>query len=152
MFNHQRLCLIAVMSGLSLYGLTGCKSENPPAYTDPIDLSARDSSVRPQDDFFDYANGGWIRKTVIPAAQSSWGAIFSLSDQSLANMRDILDSLSKVPGLQKGTVEQQVADLYGSLMDSAGIESKGLNPLREDLVRIAAIKDVRGVLDGSGPF
>lgn len=143
MFNHQRLTLIAV----SVLWLAGCKNEPPPPYSDPIDLSARDSVVRAQDDFFTYANGGWISKAVIPASQPAWGAIFSLSDQSLANMHEILDSLSKAPGLPKGTIEQQVADLYGSLMDSAGIESKGLEPLREDLARIDTIRDVPGILD-----
>jgi putative endopeptidase len=147
MSRHTSLILIGLIGCLALIGLPGCQNppENPPA--DPIDLSAVDSGTRPQDDFFTYANGGWVRKAVIPPSQSGWGAIFSLSDQSVSDMRSILDSLSKQTGLQKNSIEQQIGDLYTSLMDSAGIESKGFNPLKEDMDRIGKIQDTRGILD-----
>jgi putative endopeptidase len=147
MFNQSRLAPLALIAGLTLVGLSGCKSntENPPP--DPIDLSAQDSTVRAQDDFFTYANGSWIKKTVIPASQSSWGAFYTLVDQSLADTKNIMDSLSKQEGLQKGSIEQQVGDLYASIMDSAGIESKGLTPLKADLARIDQVKDVHGIID-----
>ena len=144
MFTYSKQ---AALAGLLLCGLAACNSEPPPPYKDPIDLSGKDSLIRAQDDFFTYANGGWIKKTEIPASQSAWGAIFSLGDQSLANINEILDSLSKAPGLEKGSVEQKVADLYGSVMDSSGIESKGLTPLKGDLERIAAINNLPGLLD-----
>ncbi len=147
MLNHPRLALVALMSASLLANLSGCTShaDNPPA--DPIDQSAVDSSTRPQDDFFTYANGGWLKKAVIPPSQYAWGAFFSLGDQSLADIHGIMDSLSKRTDLQKGSIEQQVADLYASIMDSATIESKGFDPLKEDLGRIDGIKDVKGIID-----
>ena len=58
-----------------------------------------------------------------------------------------MDSLSKLTGLTKGSPEQKVGDLYGSIMDSAGIEAKGLTPLNADLARIGRITDVTGIID-----
>jgi putative endopeptidase len=136
-----------LFGGLVIAGLAGCKNENPPAAADPIDLSAQDSSVRPQDDFFSYANGAWIKRTEIPSTQQSWGTFAQLGEQNLKNLNNIMDSLSKVSSLQHGSAEQRVADLYASIMDSAGIEARGLTPLKEDLTRIGGISGVNGLLD-----
>ena len=146
MNGTNRFALLALTGGLLLTTIAGCRpGEGAPAPTF-IDPTAVDSSVRPQDDFFTYANGNWIKHTEIPASQSAWGALYTLNDQSLANMHSILDSLAKVSGLQKGSIAQQVADLYASLMDSAGIASRKLDPLKEQLAAIGAVRDVPGVL------
>jgi putative endopeptidase len=130
---------------LALTIVVGCRPASPEISY--IDATSMDSSVRPQDDFFNYANGTWIKKTEIPASQIGWGSFFSLSDQSVANTHSILDSLSRLSGLPQGSIQQQVADLYGSIMDSAQIESLGLKPLDSDLTDIKGIKDVPGVFD-----
>ena len=135
-FNH--LALLSLLAAAP-----ACRQpEAAPSYIDP---TAVDSSVRPQDDFFLYANGGWLKRTEIPASQPAWGAIVTLTDQSLGRMHNILDSLSGVSGLKKGSIDQQVADLYASVIDSVGIEAKGLGPLKDDLDKIAAIGDVPGI-------
>ncbi|TDW96793.1 M13 family metallopeptidase [Dinghuibacter silviterrae] len=148
MNGTHRFALSLLAGGLLL--TAGCRQKPDGTAKAYIDQTAVDSAVRPQDDFFTYANGGWIKHTEIPASQPAWGAIFSLSDQALGNMRTILDSLSKVSGLQKGTVAQQVADLYGSIMDSAVIEAKKLDPLKDELGMINAVKDVPGVWAEAG--
>ena len=133
--------------GLVVATIAACKNEAPPTASDPIDLSAQDSSVRPQDDFFSYANGAWIKRTEIPSTQNSWGTFAMLAEQNLKNLNGIMDSLSKAGNLQHGSNEQKVADLYASLMDSAGIEAAGIKPLKEDLDRIGAVNSVPGLLD-----
>ena len=147
MLTYKKPSFYLLFGGLILAGLAGCKNENPPAPSDPIDLSAQDSSVRPQDDFFSYANGGWIKRTEIPSTQQSWGTFQMLTEQNLKNINHIMDSLSNAGNLQKGSTEQKVADLYASIMDSAGIEAKGLTPLKADLDRIQGIISVPGILD-----
>lgn len=143
MNGSPRLTLLAIAGGLMLTAACRNSSESgAPAYIDP---SAVDSSIRPQDDFFTYANGGWIKRTEIPASQSAWGALYSLSDKSLEDMHSILDSLDKTTGLQNGSIAQQVADLYASVMDSATIDGKALTPLKDELNDIAQIKDIPGV-------
>src|SRR4249920_2630873 len=89
---------------------------------DPLDISAQDSSVRPQSNFYLFANGGWLKTAVIPPSQSSWGAFSILLDSSINRLHRILDSLSTVTDAPKGSVAQQTADLFVSAMDSAGIE------------------------------
>jgi putative endopeptidase len=136
---------LAFFAFLILAGVSGCK---PPAVPpDSIDQTAEDSAVRPQKDFYTYANGGWIKRTTIPPSWGTWSGFQILLEQNLANLRGILDSVSKLPGLTRGTIEQQVGDLYSSIMDSAGIEARGLQPLKEHLARIGAIQNVQGILD-----
>ena len=139
MYNAFRLaCLALVLT-------VGCRPATPE--TSYIDATSLDSSVRPQDDFFNYSNGAWIKRTEIPASQIGWGSFFTLGDQAVANTHNILDSLSKASGLAQGSIQQQVADLYGSIMDSTQIDSLGLKPLASDLADINGIKDVPGIFD-----
>ncbi len=113
---------------------------------DPIDLKAIDSTVRPQDNFFLYANGTWLKNVQIPPSQSGWGSFFILFDSSLARMHSLLDSLAQLSNTVKNTTAQQVADLYFSAMDSAGIGARGWQPVKPELGSINAITDVNGLL------
>ncbi len=108
---------------------------------DPLDIAAQDSSVRPQDNFFLFANGTWLKTTEIPASQSAWGAFSTLLDSSLNRLNRILDSLGGISNATKGSLAQQTGDLYVSAMDSAGIESKGYLPVKPELDSINAIKN-----------
>ncbi|HVU85374.1 MAG TPA: M13 family metallopeptidase [Puia sp.] len=110
-------------------------------WPDPIDSTAHDHTVRPQDNFFLYVNGAWIKNTVIPPSQSSWGSFSTLQDSSIARLHGILDSLLQVPNLTKGSIAQQTSDLYRSGMDSVGIEQKGIKPVSAELDRIRGIKN-----------
>ena len=110
-----------------------------------LDQAGIDSTVRPQDDFFHYVNGGWIKKTEIPASESSWGAGAILYQNTTQNLKGLLDSCAKL-NAAKGTSEQKVGDFYLSAMDSAMIQQKGFSPMQADMQRIAAIQSLRDVL------
>ncbi|HMG66844.1 MAG TPA: M13 family metallopeptidase, partial [Chitinophagaceae bacterium] len=110
-----------------------------------LDQSGMDSTVRPQDDFFHYVNGGWIKKTVIPASESTWGAGAILYENTTKNLKNLLDSCAKL-NAAKGTNEQKVGDFYASAMDSAGIEKEGFTHLQPDLQRIAAIQSLKDIM------
>ncbi|HXB29226.1 MAG TPA: M13 family metallopeptidase [Puia sp.] len=107
---------------------------------DPLDISSQDSSVKPQSNFYLFANGTWLKTTEIPPSQSSWGAFSTLLDSSLNRLNRILDSLAGVTNAPKGTLAQQTGDLYVSAMDSAGIEKNGYLPVKSELDSITAIK------------
>ena len=111
-----------------------------------LDQSGIDSTVRPQDDFFHYVNGTWIKKTEIPASESSWGAGPILYQNTNQRLRNLLDSCAKL-NAPKGSNEQKVGDFYSSAMDSAAIEQKGFSPLQADMQRIAGIQSVKDVLN-----
>ncbi len=104
-----------------------------------IDTTNLDRSIRPQDDFFGFVNGTWIKKTEIPADQSSYGAFVELREGSEAALKAIVDEVSKAKA-PAGSERQKVRDLYLSFMDSARIEARGIAPLTGELEAIAALK------------
>lgn len=123
--------------------VAGC--HNPSTTAKPDFLTADiDSTVSPREDFFSWANGGWIKRTPIPDEESSWG---------LGNLveEDIYKRLKKVneDALQQhaaaGTIAQKIGDLWYSGMDSAGIERQGLAPLSKELEGIRSISSKEGL-------
>jgi putative endopeptidase len=104
-----------------------------------------DRSVQPGDDFYDYANGAWIKRTVIPPDRSGVGVFTALSDltnkRTAALIEEAAKSKAPAGSDSRKIAGRQIADLYNAYMDEAGIEAKGLAPLKPHLEAIAAIKD-----------
>lgn len=101
-------------------------------------ISELDTRIRPQDDLFGFVNGKWLESTSIPADQAAAGAFIDLREESLAQVREIVESFTANP---RHSSEQKVADLYASFMDEARIEEQGIRPLEKDLALIRAAKD-----------
>jgi putative endopeptidase len=101
----------------------------------------RRTGVKPGDDFWTFANGGWNERTEIAADRASAGYGVMLTVEAEANVRAILDDMAKNPAAY-GATGKQVGDFYGSWMDEAGIEARGTAPLKPYLGRIAAVKDL----------
>ena len=99
-----------------------------------IDLSARDPSFKPGDDFFRYANNSWFTRNPIPADRTAWGVGSVLNEQVEAQLREIIASA----GHASDPSSRQIADMYASWMDQAGIEARGAAALRPYLDRINA--------------
>ena len=106
-----------------------------------------DLSIKPGDDFFDYANGTWIKQNAIPAKETRWGSFNILRQDNTDKLLTLLNEVSKTPGLPKGSLKQRVGDLYASGMDSVAIEKRGYDPVKPDMARIAAITDINGVIN-----
>src|ERR1700709_904202 len=117
-------CAFAI--GVLLFSCqTPADSKKSGTRPDPLDISSQDSSVRPQSDFYLFANGTWLKKTEIPPAQPVWGSSSTLFDSSTNRLHRILDSLADITNAPMGSIAQQTGDLFVSGMDSAGIEKKG---------------------------
>src|SRR5829696_642852 len=86
-----------------------------------FDTSRMDTSVSACTDFFQYANGTWLKNTEIPASQSSWGTFNMLRDNNTAILREILEDAAKV-NAPKGSNTQLIGDFYAACMDEAAIE------------------------------
>ncbi|CAH0218633.1 Neutral endopeptidase [Massilia sp. Bi118] len=99
-----------------------------------------ESSVRPQDDFFEYLNGKWLKTVEIPSDKSSWGSFMELRENTLPQLRGIIENVAK-KNAAKGTDEQRIGDFYASFMDEARLEQLGATPLKGELDKIAALKD-----------
>ena len=125
---------IAAAIGIALLSTTAAAAT---PLTSGIDTSGMDTSVRPQDDFYQYINGHWLATTPIPADKASYGVFTMLYDKSLANLRSIVEQVSKAP---QNEGERKVGDLYASFMDEARVNALGLKPLQPELDRIAAMQ------------
>lgn len=99
-----------------------------------------DTTVNPADDFFDYANGGWIKANPIPGDQSSWGIGGLVAEENRNRLKKIAEDAAKANGAQ-GSTEQKIGDFYTTAMDSAKIEQDGIKPLQPLLDKINAVAD-----------
>lgn len=111
-----------------------------------IDTSGFDTSVRPQDDFFRYVNGGWIDRTDIPADKSNYGSFNQLADKAEADLRAIIEEAATSEAAA-GSDTQKVGDFYATFMDQARADALGAKPLEPFLAEIAAIETHDDVLE-----
>lgn len=106
-------------------------------------LDGMDTAVVPGNDFFDYANGGWIKSTEIPADRSSYGTGAILTELNLQRIHELIDHV-----LQDTATDAQsraIGVFYETYMDEAGIEKRGMAPLEPTLKRIEAIQDKKAL-------
>lgn len=124
-----------------------------------LNLSYRDISVRPQDDFFNYVNGGWLKTAKIPSDKSSWGSFNQLREDTDNNSMNILKEIlkSKYPAGSEG---QKIQALYTTYTDWTKRNALGISPIKADLDKVDAIKDLKSfqqyidqaTLTGDNPF
>jgi putative endopeptidase len=113
----------------------------------PIEAGNMDTSVKPQDDFFSYSNGGWIKRTEIPPEYSRWGSFNELIEKNNDALHTIAEKVSKTKADPTTEPEmQKVGDYYGSGMDEKTIEAMRAKPLEDEFKRIDAMKDRNDVL------
>ena len=104
-----------------------------------INLNDLDKSVRPADDFYEYACGGWMKANPLPAAYSRYGSFDRLGEDNNKRINGILKELQE-NSYPAGTVEQKLSDLYKLAMDSARREKDGLAPVMPLIQRMEAAK------------
>nr|WP_229418387.1 M13 family metallopeptidase [Massilia sp. Root351] len=109
-----------------------------------IDTQYIDASVRAQDDFFTHLNGGWLKATKIPDDKASWGSFAKLRDDTLPQLRGLIEDTQKTKHKQ-GTEAQKIADLYTSYMNEAALEKLGTKPLAGELSAIRGLKDKKAL-------
>jgi opacity protein-like surface antigen len=102
-----------------------------------VDTANFDRTVRPQDDFFRFVNGGWLRRTEIPADRSSWGSFLELRERSSDRAHDPRGGGARERARRLG--QQKIGDMYASFVDSAAVDAKGITPLQGELRAIAAV-------------
>jgi len=134
------LVLRASVLGLALAAAASLIAASSPESGPGIDFVGMNRAIAPGDDFFGYANGGWIDRTEIPADRSNYGVGAVLVEKTSAQVRGLIEAAAKgTPA--PGSDAQKVGDYYASYLDEAGIEAKGLAPLQPELGRVAAIAD-----------
>ena len=117
-------------------------TDAPKQDTHGIVVANMDASVKPGDNFYQYANGGWMKRTEIPPDRGRVGVFSRLADLSNQRTVGLIEEAAKA-NAPAGSNARRIAGLYNSYMDEAAIEAKGLAPLRPQLDAIAAIHDKR---------
>jgi len=101
-----------------------------------------DHTCKPCEDFWRYANGGWIDKNPVPARFSSWGSMSLIREANDERLKNLLEA-ARGSKAAAGSNERKIGDLYGACMDTAAIDARGLKPVQPYLDRIAKVKDVK---------
>ena len=140
----RSLLAVAVMSGIAVLlaapVVSGADQTTAASNMNVgIDLSYIDHSVKPGDDFFSYANGAWVKTAQIPADRSATGPTQELEDLTAKRTADLIQNMAKTQPAA-GTSNRKIADFYAAYMDEAGVEKRGLVPIKAELDQIDAIK------------
>ena len=135
--TRLRLPLTAALTALlTVAALASAGESEPPGQG--LDFAGIDRTVKPGDDFFRYANGGWLKSAEIPPDRSAWGP-----DEKLAELTDERNAelIRNAANAAPGSEARKVGDYYATFMDEAAIEQLGVKPLTQGLARIDAIGD-----------
>jgi putative endopeptidase len=131
LFATAAMCLFAVST----------KAATTPSYGNwGFDLSGQDRSVKPGDNFFEFANGTAVKAIVIPPDRTNFGAFIELADLSEQRVHGILDAASANVSDKPSDAAGKTGAMYKAFMDEAQVESLGAKPLQRDLAAVAAIK------------
>lgn len=98
-----------------------------------------DSTIRPGDDFFQFANGGWLKKYPIPPDQMYWGVSTIVQNQIAERVRTLVEKAAN-QNTARGTIQQKIGDFWRAGMDTNYINQQGFKPLKKQFNEISAIK------------
>lgn len=136
----------ALLAGLLLGGCSSSGTEADSADTTEagvnrsLDLANMDTTVSPCQDFYQYANGGWVKNNPIPDSESRWGSFNELAEKNNAILRELLTEASSNTTAAKGSAAQLIGDFYAAGMDSVAANEAGISPIKPELDKISAIK------------
>jgi len=140
--NNMKNTLLLLSFSLCLFS---CKNKNQEMNKPDVVANNIDTTIDPTNDFFDFANGGWIKSNPIPEEQSSWGIGNLVIEENMKRLREISEKAASVSD-KKGSNNQMIGDFWKMGMDSAKIEKDGLAPLQPMLTKINNIKDINELL------
>jgi putative endopeptidase len=109
-----------------------------------VDPSMMDTAVKPGDDFNLYANGAWLKGTPIPADRSNIGGFYIADHKTEGQLAELIAGIQR-SAAAANTDEGRIRDFYKAYIDTAAIDAAGLKPLKSDLDRFAAIRDIKGL-------
>src|SRR5882757_2496787 len=142
----KNVIIKVLVAGITGILLNACM-DNTKHYADnDVIFKNLDTTVKPGDDFFKYANGGWLKKNPIPAAYPAWGIGNVVEEELRDRLKKINEEALTAKAVQ-GTNTQKIGDFYFSGLDTADIERMGLDPLKVELIKIDAITDIKRLVD-----
>jgi putative endopeptidase len=113
-----------------------------------VELDARDESIKPGDDFFQYAGGTWYKNFQMPSDKTRYGAFDKLAEASETQIKTIIEEINTATDLN--AEQQMIADFYASFMNVAAVNAKGISPLTPVLNKINAISNKQQLTEAFG--
>lgn len=129
--------MFAVLCLVGLWFTTGCVKSVENLAINPANM---DTTVAPGEDFFQYANGGWMKAHPIPEDKTSYSAFTELRESNDDRIKLMFEELSGKAGIKSGSAEQKIADFYASGLDTNAINKAGVDPIKPFLQMIDNIK------------
>ncbi|WP_258136472.1 M13 family metallopeptidase [Mucilaginibacter phenanthrenivorans] len=142
--NYATRAILTGMMGVII--ISACNNKSKNSADNDVIVKDIDRTVKPGDDFFKYANGGWLKKNPIPAAYSSWG-IGNVVEEELRDRLKKINEEALTANAPKGSNTQKIGDFYYSGLDTVNIEKQGLDPLKGELSNIEKVRDVKGLVE-----
>ncbi len=143
----RSIAALALCAGAVCAAAAAPKPAHPAAGSDVL-AAHRNTAVSPAADFFEYSNGLWLQQHPIPASENSWGIGREVQNETYARLLTISQSAAGAHAAP-GTEAQKIGDFWATATDSVLGEHVGLVPLRSELDRIDAVRDVAGILDAT---
>ena len=134
-----------ILTIAAIIGLYACNNKKDISVKPDVVAVNIDTTVKPSADFFDFANGGWVKSNSIPAEQSSWGIGNLVIEENTKRLREISEKAATIKD-KKGSNNQMIGDFWTTAMDSAKIEADGLKPIKPLIDRINNISDINNLL------
>ena len=152
--THAYILIAAILSFVSLVsvrmlraGQATVSSKNSAAETHGVDPAILDKTCKPCEDFYNYANGEWLKKNPVPAAYPSWHRGNELEEKNREQLHGILEGAAANSKAAPGSNEQKIGDFYASCMDEKQIDAAGAKPLDPEFGRLGALAGVADLQD-----
>jgi predicted metalloendopeptidase len=144
----KNISLILVVA-LSIFSCNTAQKEATETVQENIglNLTLMDTTIKPQDDFYNYVNGQWMKTAAIPADRSRWGSFDELRKNTDVNTLQILDEAIKSDKYKAGTDQRKAIDYFASILDTVSRAKEGIAPVKPYLDEIDKIDSKQGVLD-----
>jgi putative endopeptidase len=150
--RNVRACLVVGVTGGALVLLAAAsarigraralRAEAQGSAAHGVQAAFMDSSCKPCEDFYRYANGGWLKSNPIPAAYPSWNSFSALQQRNQNHEREILEQAAADRSAAPGSNERKIGDFYASCMNEPQVNAEGAKPLEPEFARIEAMKNI----------
>ena len=111
-----------------------------------VDAVSMDRTANPRNDFYNYANGGWMKTSKMPDSESKWGSFNELAEKNRELLKKIIEDAAADKAAPKGSIKQKVGDYYSVAMDTVKLEQQGMKPIEAELKKISELKDFSDVI------
>ncbi len=144
-FYYEKQAALEAGRDTVLVAATAIRIDSEQKLASGVNLDALDRETRPQDNFYQFANGGWLDSTEIPEIYSGYTVYHQVYEEVEKALQTIVEAAADNRS-ENGTESQQVGDIYSSWMDVETIDAAGIGPIKPDLERIEAIDNTASLV------